>query len=258
MSEDGSVTHDPAAGPHQPDPASTVGAYVGDPDVAAEWDKRYSEQDRLWSGNPNGTLVAEVAGLAPGRALDIGCGEGADAIWLARNGWDVTALEVSGVALERAARHASDAGVTVRWVHAGMVEAALPPSSFDLVSAQYPVLARTPDLVAERAVLDAVAPGGVLLFVHHADMEHRHDHQHDHGHGHATEDHGDDHGDAMRDHVDEHAFDPADYVWPAEMVTALGDDWAIEVDERRPRVAPESRAGAGHTDDLVLRARRLR
>ena len=259
MGKDGSVTHEPAAGPHQPRLAPIVGSYVGDPDVAAEWDKRYSEQDQMWSGNPNGTLVAEVAGLAPGRALDVGCGEGADAIWLAGLGWDVTALEVSGVALERAARHAADAGVTVRWVHAGMVEAALPPASFDLVSAQYPVLARTPELVAERAVIDAVVPGGVLLFVHHADMEHRHDHGHGHDHGqHHGDDHGDDHGDATDGHVDEHAFDPADYVWPTDMVTALGDDWAIEVDERRPRVGPEGGAGAGHTDDLVLRARRLR
>ena len=115
--------------------------------------------------------MAEVAGLTPGRVLDVGCGEGADAVWLARGGWDVTALEVSGVALERAAGHARDAGVTVRWVHAGLAEAALPPASFDLVSAQYPALLRTPDAAAERALLAAVAPGGVLLLVHHAGMD---------------------------------------------------------------------------------------
>ena len=66
----------------------------------------------MWSGRPNGALVAEVAGLAPGRVLDVGCGEGADAIWLAGLDWDVTALDVSGVALDRAAQHARDAGVT--------------------------------------------------------------------------------------------------------------------------------------------------
>ncbi len=236
------MTHDHADVPPVPPASSSADGYVGDPEVQAHWDERYSEQDQMWSGKPNGTLVAEVAGLTPGRVLDVGCGEGADAIWLAGNGWDVTALEVSGVALERAARHAADAGVTVRWVHAGMVEADLPLASFGLVSAQYPVLPRTPDAVAERALLAAVAPGGVLLFVHHADMEHRHEH----GHG---------HGD---DHDDENAFDPADYVWPATMAASLGDDWVVEVDERRPRVAPESGAGAGHTDDLVLRARRLR
>jgi SAM-dependent methyltransferase len=258
MGEDGPVTDDNSAVPPAPHVARLVDGYVGDPEVQAHWDKRYSEQDQMWSGKPNGTLVAEVVGLTPGRVLDIGCGEGADAIWLAARGWDVTGLEVSGIALERAARHAADAGVTVRWVHAGMVEAALPPASFDLVSAQYPVLARTPEFIAERAVLDAVAPGGVLLFVHHADMEHRHEHGHDHGHHHgdgSDDQHGEDHG---GDSTDEKLFDPADYVWPTDLAASLGDDWVVEVDERRARVAPESGAGAGHTDDLVLRARRLR
>ncbi|MYV66958.1 methyltransferase domain-containing protein [Streptomyces sp. SID2131] len=208
--------------------------YVGDPAVRDEWDSRYSERHRLWSGQPNGALVAEVADLAPGRALDVGCGEGADAIWLARSGWDVTALEVSGVALARAAAHARDAGADVRWVHAGLAEAALPPASFDLVSAQYPALLRTPDAAAEHALLAAVAPGGVLLLVHHAGMEDHHPEPQD-----AT-------------------FDPADYVWPSMVAALLGDDWRIEVDEERPRVVPEGGAGAHHTDDVVLRARRLR
>jgi SAM-dependent methyltransferase len=211
---------------------SPAGGYVGDPAVQQEWDRRYSEQQQLWSGRPNGALVAEVAGLAPGRVLDVGCGEGADAIWLARTGWDVTALEVSGVALERAAGHARDAGVAVRWVHAGLAEAGLPPASFDLVSAQYPVLQRTPDAAAERALLAAVAPGGVLLLVHHAGMETRAAH--------------------------ESGFDPADYVWPPMVAALLDHDWALELDEQRPRVAPESGAGAHDVDDVVLRARRLR
>ena len=207
-------------------------AYVGDPAVQAEWDQRYAEQERLWSGRPNGALVAEVAGLTPGRVLDVGCGEGADAVWLAKSGWDVTGLEVSGLALERAAGHAKDAGVTVRWVHAGLVEAALRPGSFDLVSAQYPALLRTPDSAAERAMLAAVAPGGVLLLVHHAGMETHHDPDRD--------------------------FDPADYVWPSMVAALLDDDWEVEVDEQRPRIAPDGGAGAHHAEDVVLRARRRR
>lgn len=126
------------------DTPSPVDGYVGDPAVRAEWDSRYADRQQLWSGRPNGALVAETAGLTPGRVLDVGCGEGADAVWLARNGWDVTAVEVSGVALERAAGHARDAGLAVRWIHAALTEAMLPPASFDLVSAQYPALLRTP------------------------------------------------------------------------------------------------------------------
>ncbi|MFD4877979.1 class I SAM-dependent methyltransferase [Streptomyces sp. NPDC058420] len=223
---------DNIAGSSAPDTSLSADGYVGDPEVRAEWDNRYADRQRLWSGRPNGALVAEVAGLTRGRVLDVGCGEGADAVWLARGGWEVTALEVSGVALERAAGHARDAGVTVRWVHAGLAEAALPPASFDLVSAQYPALLRTPDAAAERALLAAVAPGGVLLLVHHAGMDTRHEHG--------------------------AAFDPADYVWPSMVAALLDDDWRVEVDEQRPRVAPDGGAGAHHTDDVVLRARRLR
>lgn len=231
MGDRGPVT-DNIAGSSAPDTSLPADGYVGDPEVRAEWDNRYADRQQLWSGRPNGALVAEVAGLTRGRVLDVGCGEGADAVWLARGGWEVTALEVSGVALERAAGHARDAGVTVRWVHAGLAEAALPPASFDLVSAQYPALLRTPDAAAERALLAAVAPGGVLLLVHHAGMDTRHEH--------------------------DAGFDPADYVWPSMVAALLDDDWTVEVDEQRPRVAPDGGAGAHHTDDVVLRARRLR
>src|SRR3954470_6989189 len=83
----------------------------------AEWDARYGERDgAMWSGRPNGRLVAEVADLAPGRALDVGCGEGADAIWLAQRGWTVTAIDVSAVAVDRARAAADAAGATVEWV----------------------------------------------------------------------------------------------------------------------------------------------
>ena len=101
--------------------------------IEQEWNERYAGSNQIWSGQPNQALVTEVSELPPGRALDVGCGEGADAVWLAQRGWDVTGLDVSGVALDRARLHARDAGVVVRWVRAGLVEAGLPDRGFDLV-----------------------------------------------------------------------------------------------------------------------------
>src|SRR3954464_14106502 len=108
---------------------------------AAEWDARYGEPgDALWSGRPNGRLVAELADLAPGRALDVGCGEGADAIWLAQRGWAVTAVDISSVAVARAREAAELAGVSVEWVCRDALREPPSPRSFDLVTMQYPAL----------------------------------------------------------------------------------------------------------------------
>jgi SAM-dependent methyltransferase len=196
---------------------------------AAEWDERYFGVERVWSGEPNDALVHEVADLRPGRALDVGCGEGADAIWLASKGWDVTALDVSEVALERGRSHAVAAGVEVAWVPSGLLDANLPAAGFDLVSVQYPALRRTTGNDAERALIDAVAPGGTLLVVHHD----------------------------IRDptHFLERGLDPDDWVSPRDVAKLLGSDWQIDVDEIRER-AITGGAGAHHTHDVVLRATR--
>lgn len=196
----------------------------------AEWDERYAGSAQVWSGRPNGALLAETSDLPPGRALDVGCGEGADAVWLAQHGWSVTGLDVSTVAVERAAAHARDAGVEATWVGTGLVEAALAPGSFDLVSACYPALLRTPDHAAERALLDAVAPGGTLLVVHHADID--------------------------RARALEHGFDPDQIVGLAEVTALLDDRWRVESAERRLRDTPAGPGGM-HTHDEVLRATRL-
>jgi SAM-dependent methyltransferase len=203
---------------------------VSSSDTQGSWDQRYTRVERVWSGEPNGALVTETTGLPPGTALDVGCGEGADAVWLARHGWDVTALDVSGVALERAARHAERAQVLVRWVHAGLVEAALPAGTFDLVSAQYPALLRTVNHDAEAALLAAVTPGGTLLVVHHEVID--------------------------AEQARAHGIDPDDYVSPADVAALLGDSWRIEINETRPRHVTGG-AGSHHTHDVVLRARRL-
>ena len=203
-----------------------------DPGAVEEfWDDRYGDMEQLWSGEPNATLTTEMQGLPAGRALDVGCGEGADALWLAEQGWDVTALDVSRVALDRAAAQAAVRGVKVRWLHAGLVEAAVQPASFDLVSAQYPALLRTEANVAELALLAAVAPNGVLLIVHHPAP--------------------------TTDEAKAHGFNPDDYVSPAQVAALLNERWQVEVDETRPRHVATG-AGSHHTHDVILRARRLR
>ncbi|MFE0798600.1 class I SAM-dependent methyltransferase [Streptomyces sp. NPDC058812] len=141
------------------------------PATAAEfWEARYRDTGRVWSGRPNALLVREASDLAPGTALDLGCGEGADAVWLASRGWRVTGVDISGTALDRAAGHAADAGVgdRVAWERHELGRS-FPEGSFDLVSAHY---LQSPVALDQQAVLRdaarAVADGGTLLLVLHA------------------------------------------------------------------------------------------
>lgn len=138
----------------------------------AGWDERYSG-DKVWSGNPNAQLVAEVSALTPGTALDVGCGEGGDVIWLARQGWRVTGADFSARGLERAARHAEEAGVgdRVDWWQVDARTFAADGRSYDLVTTHFlhPPDAGMPAVAARLA--EAVAPGGHLLIVGHAPSE---------------------------------------------------------------------------------------
>ena len=201
-----------------------------------DWDHRYGS-DQMWSGNPNGTLVNEVVGLTAGRALDVGAGEGGDAIWLAEQGWHVTASDISQRALEHLAAEAQRRSLVIE-CHQADANALGPFDSgaYDLVSAQYASIPRTPDGRAVRNLLDAVAPGGTLLIVSH-DLK------------------------PMRAPIDtnEHSrpFDPDAYVRVEDFVTVLADAaaWEIETYEKRRR-PPGAASASHHVDDLVLRARR--
>lgn len=140
------------------------------------WEQFYADGAR-WSGNPNRSLVDEVAALTPGSALDLGCGYGGDAIWLARQGWNVTAVDISANALERAVAHAEEAGVAARIdFQRRDLGASFPEGAFDLVTTSF--LHSPAELPRERilrAAAAAVAPGGRLLIVGHAPSEsHRH------------------------------------------------------------------------------------
>ena len=202
----------------------------------ADWDHRYGG-DQIWSGNPNGTLVNEVSGLAPGQALDVGAGEGGDALWLAEQGWSVTASDISQRALDRVSAEARRRGLRTECHHADANALdAFETAAFDLVSAQYAAIPRTPDGRGARNLLNAVAPGGRLLIVSH-DLE------------------------PLRAPTDTPAhsrpFDPDAYVRVDDFAAALADSatWDIELHEKRPRPAGAASA-SHHVHDIVLRARR--
>ncbi|WP_082159262.1 bifunctional 2-polyprenyl-6-hydroxyphenol methylase/3-demethylubiquinol 3-O-methyltransferase UbiG [Micromonospora sp. HK10] len=134
---------------------------------AAYWEERYRHADGSGHG-PNPQLVTEVADLPPGTALDAGCGEGADARWLAERGWRVTAVDISPTALDRASRREHTGRVD--WVRADLTSWAPAERHFDLVSAHYVHPAGSPEELVDRLAA-GVAPGGTLLIVGHAPGE---------------------------------------------------------------------------------------
>jgi SAM-dependent methyltransferase len=134
---------------------------------ADAWNARYGAAELVWSAQPNEFLVAEVTELPAGRALDVACGEGRNAIWLAEQGWDVTGVDFSPVAIDKARRLAETRGVTVTWLLAD-VETDIPQlAAFDLVAVFYLQLASQSRRTAFGAAAAAVAPGGTLLVVGH-------------------------------------------------------------------------------------------
>jgi SAM-dependent methyltransferase len=132
-----------------------------------EWDTRYAGEELVWSSTPNQFLVAEVQGLRPGKALDLGCGEGRNALWLAEQGWTVTGVDFSSVGLARAARLAEAGGVNVDWVQSDVLTWRPPAEGFDLVAVFYLQLAPSDRMEALRIAVSAVAAGGTLLVVAH-------------------------------------------------------------------------------------------
>jgi ubiquinone/menaquinone biosynthesis C-methylase UbiE len=134
---------------------------------AEGWDRRYDTADYVWHVAPNQFLPELVADLTPGRAVDLACGEGRNAVWLAQQGWTCTAVDFSQVGIAKAERLAADSGVTVEWVVADVTTVDLPAAGYDLVIVFY-VQIPPPDRQAmlHRAAR-ALAPGGRFVMVAH-------------------------------------------------------------------------------------------
>ena len=211
---------------------TTEPAWTEPPWTASFWDTRYGSSQRVWSGNPNPQLVREVVELVPGSALDAGCGEGGDALWLARHGWRVTALDISPIALQRGAAHAEpEIADRIVWRQVDLLEWHPDGTRYDLVSAhflQLPGELREP-LYANLAA--AVAPGGTLLVVGHhpGDLE-----------------------------TTAHRPDAPELFFTAEQMAATLDpeQWEILVTDARPRPATDPDGREITISDAVLRARR--
>lgn len=139
------------------------------PDAKAHWEEHYGERERVWSGRVNAALAEIVETQKPGTALDLGCGEGGDAMWLAERGWQVVGVDISETALQRAAEDADARGVGDRIeFQPHDLSESFPDGDFDLVSAQFlhSTLPLDRTRIFERAA-NVIRPGGVLLIVDH-------------------------------------------------------------------------------------------
>ncbi len=195
-----------------------------------DWNARYATKELVWTAEPNRLFASEVEGLEPGRALDVACGEGRNAIWLAERGWTVTGVDFSDVALEKAERLAASRDVRVEWVLGDVVEQAQEPRSFDLVAVLYLQLPRDELARALHSAAAAVAAGGTLIVL-----------------GHDVRNLAEGHGGPK---------DPSVLYTPADVVAELGD-LAVERAEMVRREV-ELDDGAAVALDAFVRARRPR
>jgi SAM-dependent methyltransferase len=196
------------------------------------WDELYGRSQRVWSGNPNPLLTREVPDLPPGSALDAGCGEGADSHWLAGRGWRVLAVDISAVALERAAAHTEpEVADRVTWQRRDLTEWVPERRAYDLVNSQFLHFPRALRAPLFGRLADAVAPGGTLLLVGHhpSDLD-----------------------------TTVHRPDQPDlFFTPEELVAALDPDgWDVLVAQASPRAVTDHDGREVTIHDTVLRARR--
>lgn len=205
---------------------------------AAYWEDRYRNGEGVSKLDPSPSLAAETGRLRPGRALDAGCGVGADALWLAARGWHVTAVDISVTALERGRQTAQAAGPAfaerIEWVHGDLTAWESGQRTFELVSSHYVHVPGSPEVLFRR-LASWVAPRGSLLIVGHAGGHGQGDH-HSSGHTH-----------------------PAEAQIRAEQIVAglPQDQWRIVVAESRTHtIRRPDGGGTIPLDDVVVHARR--
>jgi len=133
---------------------------------SAHWDERYSTSELIWTGRANQFVETHLAELEPGTAIDLGAGEGRNAVWLAARGWTVTAVDFSEVGLDKARRLADEHSVSIRTVHADATTWT-PPSQVDLVVLSYLQLPGDERRTVVEHAASWVAPGGTLFVVAH-------------------------------------------------------------------------------------------
>lgn len=196
---------------------------------AETWNQRYADAELVWSAGPNLFVEQLCRDLTPGRSIDLAAGEGRNAIWLAEQGWDSTAVDYSDVAIDKARQIADRRGVTITTEVADLTEYVPTPAGYDLVLVAYlQIPGDQMDPILRKAAA-AVAPGGTFLLVCH-DRENL-----EHGYG------GPQHPDVLTS--------------PDQVVAALGDDLVVErseVAERHVQTADGERVAL---DTLVLARR---
>jgi SAM-dependent methyltransferase len=132
-----------------------------------EWDGRYAASEFLWTVEPNRFVVQELSGLPPGQALDLACGEGRNAVWLAQRGWRVTAVDFSSVGLHKARQLAAERDVGVDWVLADLLDYQPPANAYELALVAYLQIAADERAAVLRDACSALAAGGEILVIGH-------------------------------------------------------------------------------------------
>ena len=200
-----------------------------DPDLSPTeyWEQRYSGSKRVWSGKVNATMASVVAELSPGTAIDLGCGEGGDVLWLAEQGWTALGLDISSTAVGRALEEAAVRGLGGASFEAADLDAWQPePDSVDLVTASFfqsnVALDRTAIL---RRAMTALRPGGRLVTVSHA---------------------------APPSWAKDHPATMVSVQEEAAQLVRSAKEWEVELAAERPRAATAPDGSAGEHLDAVL------